>query len=99
MNPRHPRHHGREPTDAMMAAYVAANSRMEAERGKPVGFYASSGRHLRSKAQLRDLLRGAGLAKGAADIIATAGWPALSPAAAADDVAASIRAATRKLTP
>lgn len=35
-------------------------------------------KHLTSRAELRDLLREAGLAKGAAEKIATAGWPALA---------------------
>jgi len=82
-----------------MRAYMAANARLEQERGIPSGFFASDSRHLRSKAQLRDLLRDAGLAKGAAEKIATAGWSALSPENAAADVAASIRAAARTLKP
>ena len=56
-------------------------------------------RNLGSQAELQSLLRANGLPHGAAKKLAAAGWPALSPANAAADVAASIRAATRKLTP
>jgi len=82
-----------------MLAYTAANARLEQERGLPPGIFASAGPMLRSKAQLRDLLRDAGLAKGAAEKIATAGWLALSPENEAADVAAAIRAAARTLKP
>jgi hypothetical protein len=97
--PRYHRRHGREPSEAAMRAFMAANDRIERERDLPSGFFASAGPMLRSKAQLRDLLRDAGLAKGAAERVASAGWPALSPANAAADVAASIRAAVRTLKP
>ncbi len=94
MNPRLYRHH--EPSDAMTSAYEGANRRLESERGLPSGFCAS-GRRLSSKRALRDLLRDAGLSKAASERIATAGWSALSPEAAAADAVASIRAATEQL--
>jgi len=56
-------------------------------------------RHVGSKVELRDLLVVNGLPRGAAEKIASADWPALSPANAAADVAASIRAAGRTLKP
>ena len=95
--PRSNRRHGREPSEAAMRAYMAANARLEREHDLPSGYYASAGPMLRSKAQLRDLLRDAGLAKGAAERVASAGWPALSPANAASEAAANIRAHARRL--
>ena len=56
-------------------------------------------RTIGSQAELSTLLRVNGLPHGAAKKIAAAGWPALSPANAAADVAASIRAAARTLKP
>jgi hypothetical protein len=54
---------------------------------------------VQDKADLRARLRYVGLSRAAADRVATAGWPELSPESAIGDAVAMIRAAAGKLQP
>lgn len=83
------------PSDRMRAVYEAANQRLARERG--VVYASSAARFLASKADLRRLLRDAGLPKAAAQRVADAGWPALSPETDANELADALRRATAKL--
>lgn len=86
--------YGYVPSESMFAAYNDANARM----GVPHRMYADGPRTvLGSKAQLREILRASGLPKAAAEKIAAAGWPAISPEARAAETAAAIRAAAARL--
>lgn len=61
--------------DRALAAYQAAFEQL----GMPASSRLHGPRHIGSKAELRALLREAGLPKAAAERIAAGGWPALSP--------------------
>jgi hypothetical protein len=85
--------YGYQPSSDMLAVYNAANVCM----GLPPRFLPDGHQRINSRAELRNILRDAGLAKAAAERVAAAGWPALSPEEAARETAARIRAAARRL--
>lgn len=83
----------REVSPRVLACYRAA---FEARGLEPSSRFHGQ-RRVESRAALRDVLREAGIARAAAERIASAGWPALSPENEAAAALERIRAATNSL--